>query len=149
MEQTDSINEVKFFRLMTGEDIIAEIKKIEDLTITVIKPLKLVYALGEKSGSVAIGFVHWLFPEIVENQEFSIRHNDVLVMSTPSVNMEIYYWESLKKLEKSLSYDIGGRPREEDHIDQYDDGSEISSDDLEYMQNLMETLKKLDKRKLH
>jgi len=97
----ESNNEVKFIRLVTGEDLITEVLKSEnEPNYILLNPLKIVYAFGEKPDVISIGLVQWVFPEVVESQEITIKPSDVITMSNPSIQMEASYWESLAKLEK-------------------------------------------------
>lgn len=148
-------NQVKFIRLLTGEDIVTEIKRDEKTgEYILIRPLKIVYAFGDKPGIISIGLVQWVFPEVVESQEISVKANDILAMTTPSIQMEASYWDSLDRLEKSLSFDFSGRNKsvQANNLDNYDledYNMETSSDEVEIMKEQLQTLKKTDKRKLH
>ena len=148
-------NQVKFIRLLTGEDIVTEIKRDEKTDeYILIRPLKIIYVFGDKPGIISIGLVQWIFPEIVESQEISVKANDILAMTTPSIQLEANYWESLDSLEKSQSFDFSGRNKSVqannlDNFDLKDYNMETSSDEAEIMKESLQTLKKTYKRKLH
>lgn len=127
---------LKFLRLVTGEDLIALLHQIDDKTFKIINPLKLVYTLGEKPGVIVMGFVHWIFPEVQKTQEYVLKSSDILTIAEPSEHIEVYYHESLKMLDKSLKYSIGKETSSE-------------NDDYEYIQDVMKSLQKIDRRKLH
>ena len=40
--------ELKFLRLNSGEDIISEVQNLDEKTIKIVNPLKIVYLLNEK-----------------------------------------------------------------------------------------------------
>lgn len=137
--------EVKFIRLITGEDIITEIRP-QDNNYILVKPLKIVYAFGDKPGVISIGLVQWLFPEIVDTQEIPIKLADIMTIAEPTVQMEINYWESLERLDKNVSFEFTrGSVTQEDSAF-IDDTEEIDED---LIKDMLESMKKVDRRKLH
>lgn len=139
-----SAENIKFIRLVTGEDIITEIKPDEN-NYTLVKPLKIVYALGEKPGVISIGLVQWIFPDVVASQEMSIKDRDILTMSDPSLDMLKSYRSSIKRLEKNLSFEFVDESRSMG----LDDYEETTPEEFDVLEDLIESMKKRDKGSLH
>lgn len=147
MEQED----VKFFRLVTGEDIISEVVEmsIDDKTIyTLLNPMKIVYMMG-KPGFLSISMMEWIFSRICDVQEFNLKPNDILTVGQPSENLITYYHECVDNFEakrqilnKKVEF---GAPTEnhEDIPSEYTD-----EDDTSAMEELQEIIKNtLDNKK--
>ncbi len=91
----------KFIRLQNGEDIVAETVEYEDesgVMYMLMHPLKAIYVRSPQEGVVSISFVPWVFPRLVDHQEFMIHANDVLMITDVSERMNIYYWDNLQAL---------------------------------------------------
>jgi hypothetical protein len=139
-------NSVKFVRLVTGEDIIAEVTHVESDTeayYVLSNPLKVVYMSGSKAGILSVSLMQWVFWRICEEQQFTIYPEDVLTVAKPTDHMEEYYWssvdhfsESKEKLNKQTQF-------EDAELD--DEPGESS----EFLESIMELLKNSDKGKLH
>lgn len=143
-QKVEDPGEVKFMRLITGEDIITEMKSTSvDNHYILINPLKIVYSFDNRPGIMSIGLIQWVFPEIAGTHEITIKKNDVLTMSDPSAEMEISYWESLKRLKKSISFDFSNE--RESHFKE-DQDYEYETD---LFDELFESMKKMNKGKLH
>lgn len=139
-----SAENIKFIRLVTGEDIITEIKSDEN-SFTFVKPLKIVYALGEKPGVISIGLVQWIFPDVVASQEMSVKDRDILTMSDPSLDMLKSYRSSIKRLEKNLSFEFVDKSSSMG----LDDYEEPTPEEFDVLEDLIESMKKRDKGSLH
>lgn len=147
-EDTNQNPMVKFIRMNTGEDIIAEIVKCsednEDAYI-LVNPLKVLYTISETKG-VSIALMQWVFPRICDKQEFTIYSNDIITMCSPSKQMSIYYWNVLTKftdIKIGSSSDIDGYEDE----DEYED-IDPTEEELEYINKMLDEIKS-GKRKLH
>lgn len=147
--------EVRFIRLVTGEDIIAEMKPlVVDNRVVIVNPLKIVYAFGEKSGTITIGLVQWIFAEVANIDSIPIKQSDILVISEPTNEMKHSYWQSLKKLENSFSFEFINKSKskeedmQEDLLENLTSDMEISNEDVDALQEILESLR-IDKRKLH
>lgn len=141
------LENIKFIRLVTGEDIITEIKSDEN-SFTLVKPLKIVYALGEKPGVISIGLVQWIFPDVVASQEMSIKDRDIITMSDPSLDMLKSYRSSIKRLEKNLSFEFMSEEETMSLDEEYDE-KQLSDDEFDVLEDLIESMKKRDKGSLH
>lgn len=141
-------NSVRFIRLVTGEDLVAEVNYFEsdkDTYYVLYNPLKIVYMSGSKPGVLSISLMQWVFWRICETQEFTIYPEDVLTVTTASDSMEEYYWSSVEHFSSSKEKLSKQTEFEEAMLDE--EPPEDSSDMLE---SIMEMLKNSDpKRKLH
>lgn len=93
---------VKFVRMVTGEDIVAEVVSIETDTenyYILNNPMKVVYLSTTKSSSLSISLTQWIFWRICDKQEFTIHPKDILVVNDVSIAMEDYYWSSMEHFE--------------------------------------------------
>lgn len=138
---------VKFVRLTTGEDIIAEVMYFEDdkeSYYILNNPLKVVYMTGSKPGILSISLMQWVFWRIANTQSFTIYPNDVLTVANTTDSMEEYYWNSVdhfseykEKLSKQTEFDDGTFEQE-------------AEDTADALQTILEGIRNLDtKRKLH
>lgn len=136
---------IKFIRMNTGEDIIAEIVKYsednEDLYV-LVNPLKVLYTISETHG-VSIALMQWVFPRICDKQEFPVYSNDIITMCSPSKQMTTYYWNVLNK------FSIPKLSKHEEEEDDYEfDDVEPTDEELEYINKMLDEIKS-GKRKLH
>lgn len=138
---------VKFVRLTTGEDVIAEVNYFEnekECYYVLNNPLKVVYMTGNKPGILSISLMQWVFWRIANTQSFTIYPQDVLTVANTTDSMEEYYWSSVdhfsefkEKLSKQTEFDEPS----------YEVETEDNSDAL---QTILDSIKNLDpKRKLH
>lgn len=144
---------VKFIRMNTGEDIIAELishKNDDDEFYVLVNPLKIIYTISESHGGISIALMQWIFPRICDKQEFPVYSNDIITMSSPSKQMETYYWNVLNKFDNmglllaptnknAVQYDT-----EEDDEDEI----EPTEEEMEYINKMLDEIKN-GKRKLH
>ena len=136
---------VKYIRMITGEDIISEVIELSDndnQSYMFINPMKIVYMMSNKPGpSMTISLMHWVFTRICDIQEFNINAEDVLTVARPSANLVEHYYECLEHFES-----IKLNNEEDDTFDDVlDDGEDQG---LEALQKIMDKFK-TNKRKLH
>ena len=119
----DETPTAKFLRLQTGEDIICELVELTDEAGTmymIINPLKIVYVSSSKSGYVQVAMMPWVFPHVVDHQQFTISQHDVILMSDASQKLNAYYWNNLDQLHVT----------NEDIVDSVDDSSETEEEQM-------------------
>jgi hypothetical protein len=140
-------NTVKFVRLSTGEDIIAEVMYFEDdkeKFYVLNNPLKIVYMTGNKPGILSISLMQWVFWRITDTQSFNVYPNDVITVANTTDSMEEYYWSSVEhfsEYKEKLSKQT-----------QFDDSSfELENEDtVDVVQTILDGINNIDpKRKLH
>jgi hypothetical protein len=138
---------LKFIRMNTGEDIIAEITKQNDSDeefFILINPMKILYSISQTHGGVSIALMQWIFPRICDKQEFPVYSSDIVTMCNPSEQMQTYYWNILNKLDG-----MGNRNYMEDEDEDYEeDDVEPTEEELEYINKMINEIK-TGKRKLH
>lgn len=132
---TDS--EVKFVRLKTGDDVIAEMVEIEDehgIMYALYNPLRVDYVTTESSNYLSVMFSPWVYPRICEDQEFIIHAEDVLFTSNVTQKINDYYWENIEHyVTKTL--------KEEEKVN-------TSNEDYERLKEALETMG-LDTKKVY
>lgn len=147
MQQEQSSN-IKFIRMNTGEDLLAEVvTDVKDEKYIIINPLKLVYLLGERPGSMMLSLIEWVFPRICSNQQFEVYTSDVITVADPSDDIVDYYFNALDKLEYvdfKLDKDHDSISKLRNIIQREKEGNE----EVEIINQVMEGLKS-SKRKLH
>lgn len=100
-DTSDQLPIAKFLRLQNGDDVIAETVEFEDehgIMYMLINPLKVVYMQSQHEGYLSVSFMPWVFPRMVDHQEFMLHADDVLLISDVSEKMNIYYWDNLDTL---------------------------------------------------
>ena len=138
---------VKFVRLTTGEDIIAEVLYFEDDKVkyyVLNNPFKVVYMTGNKPGILSISLMQWVFWRITNTQSFTVYPNDVITVADTTDSMEEYYWSSVEhfneykeKLSKQTEFNDNSFE------------SEIE-DTADVVQTILDGINNIDpKRKLH
>lgn len=92
--------EVEFFRLVTGEDIVSECE-IHDDHYKLINPCKVVYMSSKRDGFLSISLMQWIFSKICEDQVFELPKNQVLIKSKPNEKMMDHYFSSVENFLQS------------------------------------------------
>ena len=83
--------EVKFIRLVTGEDILAEILPVDEKNCKIVNPMKILYS-STSTGTMTISLMQWVFTRISTEQSFDLPLINILTSSPPSDNLKSYYW---------------------------------------------------------
>jgi hypothetical protein len=146
---------IKFIRMNTGEDIIAELVKHnqeDEECYVLINPLKILYSVSQSQGGVSIALMQWIFPRICDKQEFPVYSNDIITMCSPSKQMETYYWNVLNKFD-DMGFVLAPSNRnamEQMYEDEDDDEDEVepTEEELEYINKMLDEVRN-GKRKLH
>lgn len=100
---------IVYLKLVTGEDIISYAENIDDEYVNVYKPI-MVHTKNTSRGAV-LRSTQWI--PFTEQNDFPIKMSNVVVMATPSKDMEDYYHETLDVLD-DLILDQGKEVYEED-----------------------------------
>ena len=118
--------EIRFIRLNTGEDIVTEVQKINDKTLRIINPLKIVYYYNEHAGVMSMSLVPWIFVRITESDHYDMDLHNILVSSRLSIPMTQTYYGIIKKFNDSMFNKEGISQEEgEDDFDADFDDDEI------------------------
>lgn len=154
MKKNEYEENVKFIRINTGEDVIAQIVEINEnnnVSFMFIKPLKILYSIGNRPGFLQISLMEWIFSKICEKQEFIISPDDVITIAEPKKELISYYWDTIAHFE-------GLRDEKKEKIRFSEDGImlgeevvyENEPDEFESVKQLLSELKNSpNKRKLH
>ena len=145
--------DVMHFRLVTGEDIIAQVL-LEDNTGTTTLgfPMKVVF-LPTKDGAYRISLMEWVFSRISPAQTFDIKGRDIVTSSIPSDIIVDYYWEALAVLEekrKSLvqTDHLHQETKEiEEFLDELED--QVGEEGNDLIKNLLNSLSSNNRGTLH
>lgn len=94
---------IRFLRLVTGEDLISTVEEFEDefgnVYYVLTNPMKIVYMMADKT--LAMTLVSWVFHSVVEEQEFLLYEKDILTMACPGEKMTLYYEQCTQREEDS------------------------------------------------
>ena len=134
---------IKFVRLITGEDLISEVftedsEKFQKVYL--INPLKIVYSFGKKS-TLSISLYNWVIPEILEDNVFQVKMNDILLMKEVSSDMEEYYQTTLEHLETYTHF-------KKNMMNDYPEDEDFEESEYSYIKEMIEEMKN-GKRKMH
>lgn len=134
---------IKFVRLITGEDLISEVftedsEKFQKVYL--INPLKIVYSFGKKS-TLSISLYNWVIPEILEDNVFQVKINDILLMKEVSSDMEEYYQTTLEHLETYTHF-------KKNMMNDYPQDEDFEESEYSYIKEMIEEMKN-GKRKMH
>lgn len=141
----DHPNNVKFLRLVTGEDIIAEVTEFEsedDEHYILSNPMKILYISG-KTGTMTVSMMQWVYSRICDHQTFDIYPEDILLITEPTADIIEYYWNSVEYYNDVLQGKNVKGSMDDDLDEALDD-----DESLKMIQEMLQELRK-DKGKLH
>lgn len=96
----DDIFNVKFIKLLNGDDLIANIIKKNDDEFIMHDPLT-VHVKRAKEGSM-VYFIPWLPMEAVSQNQAVINKNQILTMVEPKIKVTSKYLEILKIMSSDI-----------------------------------------------
>lgn len=82
--------EIRFIRLLTGEDLVAELTQ-EGKKITMKRPMKVGYISNGSTVKQGIFLFPWIFPSTTKNDEFEIATSNIITMAEPATKLEKLY----------------------------------------------------------
>jgi hypothetical protein len=91
---------IKIFRLSSGEDIIAETERKDNL-IKVINPIVFILRNDNKTGSQVVNMTFWLPVSLMEKNQTIIDTRDIIATMDPSVDFAEYYLGAVKDINNS------------------------------------------------
>lgn len=133
-------NNVEFFRLITGEDLVSEYETIDD-HYRLFNPCKIVYMSTTKQSHISISLMQWIFNRICDEQTFDLPKSQVQVKSSVGENMIDHYYSSVDhfnqvELKTKMNYE------------EFDE--DVSQEEkLDLLNEFMNSLGKQNKGKLH
>lgn len=123
-----SNNTIKFIRLTTGEDIVAEVTEVANGKVVLSYPLKIIYTPSLNTGYLSISLMQWVFTKISINQTFDIGLENVLLMTDAEKTLVEHYEDSI------FNFFLKSEQQEEDEEPEMDEG-------LEMLNNLIDQIK--------
>jgi hypothetical protein len=134
----NSSDNIKFIRLITGEDIVSEVSDISNGKMYINNPLKVVYTPSMNTGFLSISLMQWVFTRISKNQSFDMDLHNILIMTDADDHLVEHYKESL------LTFSKKGN----DDDTEYDTIEE--QDGIDMLNSLLDKIKSNNKKgKLH
>lgn len=135
--------QVKFVRMVTGEDVLTEYE-IKNNSTCFQNPLKVIYGLTPKQDGMIISLAQWVFDTICDKQTFEIKDDAILIVAEPTKEMTDYYWEAIDKNagKKRKMQPVSNKQMQDDEFE------EISEEEIEMIRTALEGAKEF-KRKLH
>jgi hypothetical protein len=134
-------SDIRFIRLVTGEDIVTEVTDVANGKLMMNNPLKVVYTPSLQTGFLSISLMQWIFTRISKNQTFDMDLHNVLVMTDADQQLKEHYEESLITFSKKDPTNISDEDDDEFGMLGNDDG-------VEMLNNLINKIKN-GKGKLH
>lgn len=96
-EHTEQISNIKFVRMITGEDLVSEVVYSEDMGgIVLLNPMKIIYFMNDTQ--VSLTLVEWIFSSVCKNQSFPVAPSNVIIVSDVTSGLEEMYWTMISKL---------------------------------------------------
>jgi len=108
------MDDIKFIKLINGDDIVTRISKYDNQIIEIIQPL-LVKITKTKEGNVII-FYPWFPLDVVDDNRTFMRLDKILCVANPKLNIISKYNTAINKL-----VDIQERLEIEDALSEIDD----------------------------
>lgn len=131
-------SDIRFIRLNTGEDLIAQVNDISNGRIFMSNPLKVLYTPSINTGYLAISLMQWVFTRISSKQDFDMDISHIIIMVEPDQKLQDHYKSSVSTFENT--------------VDVTDDDTEYGAveenEGLEMLRNLLGKIKD-NKGKLH
>ena len=93
---------IKIFRLSSGEDIIAETERKDNL-FKVINPIVFMLRNDFRSGSQTVSMTFWLPVSLMEKNQTIIDTRDIIATMDPSADFAEYYLGAVENINNSRS----------------------------------------------
>jgi hypothetical protein len=91
---------IKIFRLNSGEDIIAETERKDNL-FKVVNPIVFMLRNDTRSGNQTVSMTFWLPVSLMEKNQTIIDSKDIIAMMDPSVDFAEYYIGAVENINNS------------------------------------------------
>jgi hypothetical protein len=115
---------IKFIRLVTGEDIVANCL-INDETqyVDIENPMKVVISRFNNSRKSILIMMPWLPLEVIADEYATLKYEDILTMVDPKESFIEYYCNTVDKYNELIQSNL-----EEDMFDEYNIDDEIEDE---------------------
>lgn len=150
--------EITFFRLVTGEDLIASSIKVkkdgfDDDHYILTNPLKVIYITNPQSKmKLNISLMQWIFERISDSQEFKIYKTDIITTAIPSISLSEYYNDAVEHMKGYVSDVVDEEFIDEDTYQEPGESelhSSSESDSFEHMKDILTSMILRNKKVLH
>jgi len=91
---------ISIFRLKSGEDIIGQYFTEENDNYDIKHPMSV--ELDYRGNKANLVMHHWLPVQLISRNEATISKQDILCVFDPNEDLEVYYKDTVEKLEKVL-----------------------------------------------
>lgn len=137
--------DIRFLRLVTGEDIVSEVKETKN-EFVLMNPMKVLYMTSSRPGYLSISLMQYVFSKISYEQVFNMPKAHVVMHSAPRDALISYYHDTvehfLNKRDEVTEF-------EDDEEEEFElNESEEDENGLKLLKEFMESMK-IDKRKLN
>jgi hypothetical protein len=89
------MSNVKYIRLVTGEDIISEVLEVSNEPhITLYNPAKMIYSY-DGEGRVRMQLMEWVFSNLVKTNNFALQRRDIILLEDASDSVSSTYLEQV------------------------------------------------------
>lgn len=129
-----SNNTIKFMRLTTGEDIVAEVTEVSNGKVVLSYPLKIIYTPSLNTGYLSISLMQWVFTKISINQTFDIGLENVLLMTDAEKTLVEHYEDSI------FNFFLKSEQQEEDEEPEMDEGLEMLNELIDQIKGNKRTI---------
>lgn len=128
---------VKFIRLVTGEDIIAETTIVDDNQYVLSSPMKVIYTFSKDNmGYMTLSLSKWILNSLCDDTNIKLKDKDVLLYNDASSSIVEHYFQTIEHYKNDFNDDFN------------DDFDQDNDDDISALEDLIDMLK-VDKGKLH
>lgn len=135
--------DIRFLRLVTGEDIVSEVTETDNEFI-LMHPMKVLYMTSTKPGYLSISLMQYVFSKISSEQIFNMPKIHVVMHSVPKDTLIEYYQDTVEHFLNKKDEVVDYSEEEEYNDDEYEE----DENSLELLKEFMSNLK-IDKRKLN
>jgi hypothetical protein len=130
MHNDEIYSKVKFFRLITGDDLITEVKDTTESVLTVVNPMKVLIDADLDAGRQTIYMHCWMPQGIAKGNECKLFYKDIIFVADVEQDIVDYYAGVVFEMhEDSIPF------KKEGKTEYMDDGKKIISFESMYKGN--------------
>jgi hypothetical protein len=90
------MSNVKYIRLVTGEDIISEVLEVSsEPHITLYNPAKMIYSYDGEN-RIRMQLMEWVFSNLVKTNSFALQRRDIILLEDASDSVASTYLEQVE-----------------------------------------------------
>lgn len=127
------MDNIKLIRLVSGEDIICQVEKLDNEDYKVVEPMSvMIKDTGRQTGLI---MQHWLPVQIIETNEAVVKLRDVLTIVNVDESFAEYYLNTVNEMNKIL--------KQKEIMDNMDD------EEFEDVREIMEQMESMENLIIH